>query len=274
MAKAKSRPNARTDAEPGGLWHQPALMNLLADLLIVLAIAALAWAALTAVQRMPVFPLREVVLTAAPQRVPAQQLEDAARSAVAGNFFTVDLEATRAAFEKLPWVRKVSLRRHWPDGLALTLEEHEAMARWRHLDGTLALVNRQGEVFSAERPDHAPPLPLFSGPEGSAAELLNRYVEFNAALAPTGRHIDAIALSQRRAWQLRLDDGLAIELGRDQDKHPLNERLARFVAHYDAARSRVGTLLVADMRYPSGFALVAAGGTNKPTRTDAAGRKS
>ena len=51
MAKAKTKGNARLDAEPGGLWHQPALMNLLADLLIVLSIAALAWAALTALQR-------------------------------------------------------------------------------------------------------------------------------------------------------------------------------------------------------------------------------
>ena len=274
MAKA-NRYRANQDVKPGGLWHQPALMNLVADVLIVMAIAALSWAALVALQRMPIFPLRQVILTAAPERVPTQLLEDAARTAVNGNFFTVDLESTRAALEKLPWVRKASLRRHWPDSLLLTLEEHEAMTRWRHLDGELALVNRHGELFSAERPTSAPHLPLLSGPADTAAELLNRHKEFNAALAPIGCSVETLVLSQRRAWQLRLDDGLTIELGRDHDKHPLDERLARFVAHYSTVKNRVGSLLVADMRYPSGFALVAAGDRGaKPPRQEAAGRKS
>ena len=270
-----NRGGARPDAKPGGLWHQPALMNLLADLLIVLAIATLSWAALVTLQRMPIFPLRQLTLTAPPERVSAQLLDDAARRAVNGNFFTVDLEGTRAAIEQLPWIRKASLRRHWPDTLTLTLEEHEAMARWRHLNGELALVNRQGELFSAERPANAPQLPLLSGPEDSAAELLSRYREFNTTLSPTGRHVETLILSQRRAWQLRLDDGLTIELGRDQEKHPLEERLARFVTHYSTTKNRVGPLLVADMRYPSGFALVVAGDRiAKPARQEAAGRKS
>lgn len=277
MARANARSirnNPRQDAEPGGLWHQPALMNLLADLLSVLAIAALVWAALTALQRLPLFPLRELILVGTPEQVSAQQIEHTARTVVRGNFFTVDLEATRAAFEKLPWVRKASLRRNWPDGLALTLEEHEALARWRQPGGETGMVNRQGEIFVAEGPEDAARLPLLSGPDGSAGELLGRYAEFSTALTPLGRRIEAIVVSPRRAWQLRLDDGMTIELGRDQDKHPLNERLARFVAHYEAARNRLGPLQVADMRYPSGFALVASNRGGKPARTETAGRKS
>jgi cell division protein FtsQ len=62
------------------------------------------------------------------------QIEYAARSAVAGNFFTVNLDAVRAAFEKLPWVRKAEVRRRWPDGLELAIEEHVAAARWKQAD--------------------------------------------------------------------------------------------------------------------------------------------
>lgn len=275
MAKGKGRARGavQPDDEPSGLWHQPALMNLLADLLIVLAVAGLAWAVVKVVQRLPVFPLREIIVTEVPKQVSLLQVEHAARSVVTGNFFTVNLEAARATFEKLPWVRKVSLQRSWPDGLALTIEEHEAIARWRHVGGELAMLNRHGEIFSIDRPVAADgvSLPLLSGPDGSARELLARFGEFTAALAVVGRTVESVTLSPRRAWQLKLDDGMVLELGRDQEKHPLAERLGRFVAHYDKVKQRVGDLKVADMRYPNGFALAAQG---QPARPAGTGRKS
>jgi len=266
---ARAKGNTRTqNAEPGGLWHQPALLNLLADLLIVLAVAALAWSALTALQRLPLFPLRELVLTAAPTKVTPAQLEHAARGAVVGNFFTVDLEAARAAFEKLPWVRKAAVQRHWPDGLTLTLEEHEAQARWRPAGGAgneAALVNAQGELFAAEPPEQADALPWLSGPDGSAPELLRRHAELAAALASIGRRAETLTLSPRLAWQVKLDDGTRIELGRDQERHPLAERIGRFVAHYAETRARVGAFGIADMRYPNGFTV---GGIKPATMQD------
>lgn len=269
---ARAKPTSR-NAEPAGLWHQPTLLNLLADVLIVGATAGLAWAALTTLQRLPVFPLREVVLADVPRQVSPEQIIHTARTAVVGNFFTVDLEAARGAFEKLPWVRKVTVRRQWPDGLTLVIEEHEAVARWRYPNGDSGLVNRQGEVFIAEWPDTAPALPRLAGPEGSAAEVLARHGEFNNALGGIGRRVDAVALSPRRAWQLRLDDGVAIELGRDQERHPLAERLARFASHYETIKTRLGAVRVADMRYPNGFALAGGERTARPARPEA-GRKS
>jgi cell division protein FtsQ len=264
MAKAKAKGNTRLQTtEPSGLWHQPAFLNLLADLLIVLATTSLAWAALTTLQRLPLFPLRELALTETPGLVSSAQLEHATRAAVSGNFFTVDLNAARSAYEKLPWVRKAVVSRQWPDGLKLTLEEHEARARWRPLGSSTVnegmLVNQQGELFVAEAP--APDLkrlPQFSGPEGSAPELLQRHDEFTLALAPIQRQVEAITLSPRRAWRLELDNGVRIELGRDQERHPLTERLARFVEHYDSIASRMGTLQTIDMRYPNGFAMSSA----------------
>ncbi|MDP1525942.1 MAG: cell division protein FtsQ/DivIB [Rhodocyclaceae bacterium] len=267
MAKAKAKGNVRLqDAEPSGLWHQPAFLNLFADLLLVLATAALAWAALTTLQRLPLFPLRELVLTEKPGLVSSAQLEHATRAAVSGNFFTVDLNAARSAYEKLPWVRKAVVSRQWPDGLKLTLEEHEARARWRPLGSSAVneglLVNQQGELFSADVPVDGKPdvkrLPQFSGPEGSAPELLQRHGEFTLALAPIQRQVEAITLSPRRAWRLELDNGVRIELGRDQERHPLTERLARFVEHYDYIAAHSGKQQTVDMRYPNGFAMNAA----------------
>jgi cell division protein FtsQ len=275
VAKVPSRPRNPPSGESAGLWQQPVLMNLLSDVLIVLAVAALAWAALTALKRLPVFPLRELVLHATPQRVSIEQLEHAARSSIVGNFFTVDLDATRRAFEKLPWVRHVAVRRQWPDSMHLVVEEHEVTAHWRHLNGSTGLVNRQGEIFIAELPADSGPLPQLSGPEGSAADLLRRHAEFSTLLAPAGRHIEMIALSPRLAWQLKLDDGMTVKLGRDLEQISLGARLARFASHYDQVEQRRGTLRVADLRYPNGFALAGGASTGRAGGpTEATGRKS
>lgn len=250
MAKAAKRP---AKAEADGFWQRPALMDLASDALIVFAVAALSWSAVAVVQRLPAFPLRQLVVTAPIERVSRSQLEDASHAALAGNFFTVDLEAAQAVFEKLPWVRRAELRRHWPDGVDLLLEEQVAVARWKQGDDESRLLNDHGEVFSAavDRP-----LPALSGPAGSAAAVLARYREFGETLAAIGRKPAALALSAREAWQLRLDDGVVIELGRDETKHPLGERLARFTAYYRPALERAPMVAgVIDMRYPNGFTL-------------------
>lgn len=211
-------------------------------------------------QRLPVFQLHQVVVDGRIEQVTLAQLEQATRIALTGNFFTIDLDGARAAYEKLPWVRRAEVRRRWPDALDLRIEEHEAVARWKQADGESRLVNGYGEVFAAASETE---LPVFAGPEGSAPLVLARFREFERTLAALGRKPERVVLSSREAWQLKLDDGIVLELGRDEAKHPLDERLARFVAYYRPARerARLEGVRVADMRYPNGFAL-------KPARPD------
>jgi cell division protein FtsQ len=176
---------------------------------------------------------------------------------VRGNFFTVELEDIRSAFEKLPWVRRAEVRRRWPDAIELRLEEHQAVAYWSVADNDeIHLVNRHGEVFVASSNAD---LPGFSGPQGSAAYLLARHAEFSRLLAPLERRLVRLWLSAREAWKLELDDGLVIVLGRDQERAPLAQRLARFVSAWPETLEQVGVqVAVADLRYRKGFALTPA----------------
>ncbi|MBI4984860.1 MAG: cell division protein FtsQ/DivIB [Rhodocyclales bacterium] len=241
--------------DAAGFWDKPVLMDLVSDLFFVFGGVALAWAALQAMQKLPFFPLRQLVVAAAPAQVSQGQIEQAARTALSGNFFTVNLDHARAAFEKLPWVRRAELRRRWPDGVELSIEEHVAVARWQRAEGEPTLVNTRGELFHGMLAAEGK-LPAFAGPEGSSARVLEHYRDFAKMLAPLGRHPVTLALTAREAWQIKLDDGFVVELGRDQAKHPLAERMARFVAYYPAARQKLGSVAgVADMRYPNGFAL-------------------
>jgi cell division protein FtsQ len=256
MARGNSKANGRNGGD--GFWERPMLINLLADVLLLVGGALLVWAAAMALQRLPVFPLKQLVVATPVDQVSRAQIEHTARKALSGNFFTTDLDTARAAFERMPWVRSASLRRIWPDGVELTLEEHRAVARWTPQDGEARLVSTRGEVFLAAT-DAV--LPQFVGPEGAASQVLERYRLFSEILAATGHKPVVVHLSARDAWQLKLDDGVVLELGREQARHPLTERVQRYASHYpaasSAARTRLEKIGVVDLRYPNGFALAA-----------------
>ena len=237
------------------MWDNADMLNGCANALYAFAAAALIFAGGYALVHTPLLPLRTLVLQGELKHVTREQAEAAARAGAAGTFFSVDLDAVRSAFESLPWVRKVEVRRLWPDRLQVSLEEHVALARWGADAHSGRLVNSYGEVFEGALPEAAS-LPQFAGPSGSAEEVARRYAAFRDALAPLALEPRQVLLSARYSWQLRLSNGLTLELGRDQLKEPVLQRLTRFVAYYAQTLGRLKRKFeYADLRYPSGFAL-------------------
>ena len=228
------------------MWDNAALLRNIASALIGFSVLAVLYGAVYYIVHLPgLFPLRSVQLSAAPQRVVAEEVLAVARSEVNGNFFTVDIEHLRQSLEKLSWVRSVTIRREFPDRLAVQLEEHQALARWNGA----ALVNTHGEVFSAWSDD---PLPDFIGEAGASLEVAQRYGEFSRQLAALNLRIARLALTPRHAWQLRLSNGLVLELGREE----MQQRLARFVTVYPySLAAQAGSVRYVDMRYRNGFAV-------------------
>ncbi|MDP2751236.1 MAG: cell division protein FtsQ/DivIB [Rhodocyclaceae bacterium] len=243
----------KTSRKQTGLWGSPALIHLAADFLIATTSLALAWGVLVSLKQLPVFPLQEVVVTRLPEQVSRLQVEHLVNESVIGNFFTVDLIPLQTAAMKLPWVRQVEIRRRWPGTLELTFEPHVAVARWQP-GKDARLVNEQGEIFQGTTELH---LPGLFGPEGASAQLLTRYRDITTALAATSLQVRTITLSPRDAWQVQLSEGLIIELGRDQAKHPIMERINRLAMQYPIVQKTLGSSTggVVDMRYPNGFVI-------------------
>jgi len=231
------------------MWDNPRLLDALAGALTALALVVFAAAALLMLLRSPLFPLRAVELRGSLAHTTRAEVEEALRGRVDGNFFAVDLAEPRAALERLPWVRRVHVRRVWPDALEVTLEEHVAMARW----GDTGLLNQQGELFAGRG---VRDLPLLAGPAGTEAEIARRFRRYSQLLAPLGAPLERLILSPRHAWQLRLADGLVIELGRDAPNDPVDARLARLVTAHAQTLGRLQRKHeYVDLRYPNGFAL-------------------
>jgi len=231
------------------MWNKPQLLNAIADLLILAAAAALLAMAAVWLVRVPSLPVRQVVFTQALPHTQRVELEQALTGVLRGNFFSLDLEAVRGALEMMPWVRKVELRRVWPARLEVKVEEHRPAARWGA--GRDELVNTFGEVFG---------LPLLHGPHGTAPEVLKRYGEFVGSFKELGQKPVQVTLSPRLAWQLKLDNGMLVEMGREQQKSPVGMRLQRFIEVYpELVAKRATRPSVVDLRYPNGFAMRVAG---------------
>ena len=246
------------------MWNKPHILNAIADLLILAAAAALVVAGAVWLVRVPSLPVRQVVFTQELPHTRRAELEQALPVALKGNFFSLDLEQVRGTLERLPWVRKVELRRVWQAGLEVTIEEHRPVARWG--EGRGELVNSFGEVFAATAPAaEMAVLPLLFGPSATAPEVLKRYGEFVGSLKPLGQRPVQVTLSPRLAWQLKLENGMVVEMGREQPKSPVAARLQRFIEAYPGTvGKRPVPPSVVDLRYPNGFAMrVASEGKGK-----------
>lgn len=226
------------------MWDEPQALNKLSASLFGIAVVLMLFGVLHYVLYLPRFAVRTVQLEVPLQRVDAAKVAAVVRNELRGNFFTIDLARTQRDFERLPWVRKAEVRSHFPWQLDVRLEEQVALARW---NGS-KMVNTHGEVFDATSKQT---LPDFTGPAGSAVEVMQRYLRFSSMLAALGQRVTQISLSPRGAWQLQLQDGLQVRLGRDRMEH----RLARFVAAYPYTLANMQQAArYVDLRYRNGFA--------------------
>ncbi len=236
------------------MWDNAPLLRNISNALIVFSMLAVLYGAVWYAVHLPgLFPLHSVRLNTAPQRVVPEDVLKVVRKEIDGNFFTVDIEHLRQSLEQLPWVRSVSIRREFPDRLAVQLEEHQVLARWngdaRFDELRTGLVNTHGEVFSAYSEET---LPAFIGQDGDSFEITQRYGEFGQQLAALNLKVAQIALTPRHAWQLHLSNGMVLELGREE----MEQRLARFIAVYPYSLAAMeGTVRYVDLRYRNGFSL-------------------
>jgi cell division protein FtsQ len=242
------------------MWDDHRQLNFIAGMLatfsvVMLGVALVAWGS-----RHPAFAIRHVVFTGEIRHVNPAHLRAIVAEELAGTFFTLELDRARLAFAAVPWVREVAVRRRWPDRLEVTLQEYQPLARWNET----ALVDTEGTVFDGTFDGE---LPHFSGPDEASLRVVTAFRRFAAGLAPLGRAIDELRLSERLAWTIRLDNGLAVTLGRDDT----DARFERFVASY---RRAVAPLLeneslgvdIVDMRYRNGFAVHAPGFREPPPK--------
>lgn len=201
------------------------------------------------------YPVKSVRFEGPFRQVQREQLEAAVMGSVRGNFFLVDLDAIKQRVESIPWVHRASVRRSFPDEIAVSFREQQLVARW----GARDWVNASGEVVrlaAAVLPAGAPTL---TGPEGTSAQVWNAYREFSAALGANTLRLRALTLTPRRSWRVEVEPHAAdaqqafvIMLDHEQP----GRRLERFTRLYARTLgSAVADVRTVDLRYTNGFSV-------------------
>src|ERR1700681_3802694 len=193
-------------------------------------------------------PVRVISMDGSFQRVSPGQIEKAVAPFSQAGFMSADLDGIQRAVEAVPWVERARIQRRWPNSLHVTVIEQTAAARW----GESGLLNTRGELFVRSAAHVPAELPRLSGPEGTESQVAQRYLSVEGRMLEAGMRIAALRLDERGAWEMDLDSGVTVRLGR----RDVDARLERFIRTASQVIShRLNDITYVDMRYSNGFAI-------------------
>ncbi|MEE4191189.1 MAG: FtsQ-type POTRA domain-containing protein [Halieaceae bacterium] len=237
---ATRKMKAQPRSTGGGIWLRRIVAGAVGCGLLAL-VALAGWQLLS-------LPVNRVVVSGEMQQLSRDELMAVISDSLSGGFLWLDLQTVREPLESLPWVHRAVVRRQWPDSIEVQVVEQRPIAHWRDD----AYLNHAGEVF---RPGNVQPLaglPTLSGPEGSQAELMNRYRKVQEQLQPLGLKVTALQMSSRGGLTAQLEGGGELVFGRDG----LDEKLTRLTSIYRARlAARRDELARVDLRYSQGAAV-------------------
>lgn len=193
-------------------------------------------------------PIRVISMDGSFQRVSPGQIEKAVAPFANAGFMSADLDAVQRAVETVPWVDHARVQRRWPNSLHVTVVEETAAARW----GESGLLNTRGRLFVRAAAHVPAELPRLSGPDGTESQVAQRFLAAQGRMLEAGMRIAALRLDDRGAWEMDLDSGVTVRLGR----RSVDQRLDRFIRTASQVIShRLNEIAYVDMRYSNGFAI-------------------
>lgn len=219
-------------------------------LFLLSVIAGIAWGALqlhALLNDAEALPIEAIAIKGERVFTNDAQIQLALESLMQRSFFSADVTEVQQALEALPWVYRATVRREWPAQFKVHLVEQKVLARWNDA----AWLNVHGEAFIAPAMPELDALPALAGPETMAKEVLTSFTQLNDLLTINGFKLVSLSLSPRRAWRAVLDNGILLELGRE-DKM---SRVQRFIDVYPTLLKSNKPVVRVDLRYDTGFAV-------------------
>lgn len=193
-------------------------------------------------------PIRYVKIEGAFQYTGKDQLKQLLAAEMKKGFYHADVDHIRHLLVDLPLVAYAYVDRVWPDAVYIKIIEQKPIVRW----GDKAVLNKDGELLLPDNIDEFKQLPLITGPEGQEKKLLEIMKGVYIVLMDKSMQLAEFHVNERRAWRIKLVNGLEMLLGR---KAPL-ENMQRFLKTMDLlGEEQLAKIASVDTRYPNGYAL-------------------
>jgi len=244
------------------------LMNMAAASLLAVFVVMLLGGGAWWLVRHPVFAIQSITVQGDITRNNAITLRANVVPQLQGNFFTMDLNRTKEAFEAVPWVRDAVVHREFPNRLRTVLVEHEPMALWGD-ERENKMVNQQNRVFEANVEDVGiDKLPRLKGPDAQSETVVQMYRHLLPLFETMDMGIEQLELTPRGSWRVLNDRGAWLELGRGSEAE-VTAHLKMFFKTLSQVTARYGRtptdLTGADLRHKDGYALRLRGVTTLDT---------
>ena len=202
-------------------------------------------------------PIRSITIEGSFQRVSALQIEEAISGSLSDGFLSANLSEIQQQIVALPWIDQANVVRRWPSQLDISVTEQVPAACW----GERGLLNTRGELFVKDARHIPTELPRLSGPSNRSAEIARRYLAVREQLIPFGLDLRRVHMDARGAWEMTLQNGVGIRLGRreiEQRTELFLDVVAKIVTN------RAADIDYVDMRYSNGFTIGWKDGANTP----------
>ncbi len=158
----------------------------------------------------------------------------------------LDVVATQAAIEKMPWVESATVSKVYPDAVEVEVVEKRPYAVWQY-GRELVVIDRDGKPIVPFATTRFTDLPLVvgAGADREAADLVDR-IEIIPELTP---RIRAYVLVAERRWDLHLTNGVVVKL---PETDPM-EAAAELVRMDRETRILSRDIVSVDLRVPDRF---------------------
>lgn len=125
------------------------------------------------------------------------------------SFLTLNAIEREERLKKLPWVKEASIKRIWPNQVAISIKEREPFGIWQ-LENKAFLIDEEGRTLGPLKNDVDLHLPRFAGQGASSHasdfwSLIQSYPQIRDK-------IDYAEFVNNRRWSLKLKEGALIDL--------------------------------------------------------------
>ncbi len=215
--------------------------------IILLLVGKLGWQEIRA-QGADWLPIKYVRIEGAFQYISKNKIKRVIIEQVQNGLYNANIQQIQKSVYQLPWAEKVTVKRVWPDAIDIKIVEQTPAVRW----GGKALLNKKGMIFVPENIEKFSHLPLLSGSKGYEKKLLEILKELTMALSVQGMKLAEFSVNERRAWEIKLQNGMNLILGRNE---PLNKFQLFLKTFALIGKEQEAKVAIVDLRYPNGYAL-------------------
>ena len=168
------------------------------------------------------------------------------------SFFNLNIDILKKDLEKIEWVKSVNIRRVYPNGVKLSIEEHKPIAIWNNKK----YINDFGEVFFVNK--ISKDLPRLNSQENRSFSLYKYFSLFSDNLLKNKINAKIIEINENDIGSLSilLSSDILVKFG----SKDISEKIMVFFKVYKALNTRLNAsdlkkIRYIDMRYSNGFSI-------------------